>query len=131
MIAEYRCIFGTSSPIQGLTAGEQVNACFDGLVIITIHGKGGRLYWFVVQKLEEPCAYMTRPRFTAADTARAAESLRDYCFYKEFTFGQIWDGVETSSMTMLEEHLLDTWHYGRMVLVGDSAHKVFPPFLYP
>ncbi|KAF7592692.1 hypothetical protein BBP40_012594 [Aspergillus hancockii] len=85
--AEYRCIFGTSSPIKGLKAGEQVNAFFDGLSILTIHGKDGRVYWFVIQKLDIEYIYPNCPRFTSEDTALAAGSLKEIRFYHAITVG--------------------------------------------
>ena len=39
MTVEYSCIFGISAPIKGLIVGEQVNALFDHLTIVTVHGK--------------------------------------------------------------------------------------------
>ncbi|KAG0257906.1 hypothetical protein BG011_003676 [Mortierella polycephala] len=34
--------------------------------------------------------------------------------------------TELISKVYLEEKLFDTWHHGRMVLVGDSCHKMLP-----
>ncbi|PKX90478.1 FAD-dependent oxidoreductase [Aspergillus novofumigatus IBT 16806] len=126
MTVEYSCIFGISSPIPGLHAGHQVNAFFDRRTIVTIQGKGGRIYWFVIQKLQRKYIYPNSPRFTSSDAAAAAERLRDVLIYRDVTFGALWDRCETASMTALEENVFRTWHHGRMVLIGDSAHKMTP-----
>ncbi|CDM28240.1 hypothetical protein DTO013E5_3852 [Penicillium roqueforti] len=126
LTAEFRCIFGISSPIQGLIIGEQVNALFDGLTIITIHGKNGRVYWFVIQKLDQKYTYPNCPRYMTGDIEIAAEELRSIVFYKDLEFGQLWENRETASMTVLEEHIFETWHHDRLVLLGDSAHKITP-----
>ncbi|KAJ5853965.1 hypothetical protein N7534_006508 [Penicillium rubens] len=124
--AEFRCLFGISSAIKALIIGDQVNAFFDGFTIITIHGKGGRVYWFVIQKLDKEYTYPHCPRYTAGDIETAAEELRTIVFYKDINFGQLWENRETVSMTVLEEHTFDIWHHDRLVLLGDSAHKMTP-----
>jgi FAD dependent monooxygenase len=53
-----------------------------------------------------------------------ASDLKEVKFFKDITFGQLWDSRETASMTVLEENVFDTWYHGRMVLMGDSVHKV-------
>jgi FAD dependent monooxygenase len=124
MAVEYSCIFGISSPVKGLNLGEQVNAFSNYRTIIMIQGKYGRIYWLVIQKLQKKYIYPNSPRFTSSDAADAAERLRDVVIYQDITFGAIWDSRETASMTALEENVFQTWHYGRMVLIGDSVHKV-------
>jgi FAD dependent monooxygenase len=127
MTVEYSCIFGISSPVDGLNAGDQVNAFFDHRTIVTIQGKGGRIYWFVIQKLQQKYIYPDSPRFNSSDAIAAAERLRDVLVYRDITFGALWDRRATASMTALEENVFRTWHHGRMVLIGDSVHKVLPP----
>ncbi|KAL4901497.1 hypothetical protein BDW74DRAFT_187705 [Aspergillus multicolor] len=122
----YCCIFGISSPVKGLNAGEQVNGLFDGVTFITIHGKNGRIYWFLIKKLERRYTYPDTPRLGPDDAASIAERFRSIPLCNGVTFGQVWDSREISRITPLEEGLFETWHYGRMVLIGDSAHKMTP-----
>lgn len=126
LTAEFRCIFGISSAIPGLNLGEQVNALFDGLTIVTIHGKDGRIYWFVIQKLDKKYVYPNCPRYTSHDTSVAAEEMRKTVFYKDITFGRLWKNRETASMTVLEKNTFQNWSHGRLVLIGDSVHKMTP-----
>ncbi|CAI7598820.1 unnamed protein product [Penicillium palitans] len=126
LTVEFRCMFGISSAIKELIPGEQVNALFDGLTIITIHGKNGRVYWFVVQKLDKTYTYPNCPRYMASDIEIAAEELRSTVFFKDLNFGHLWETRETVSMTVLEENTFETWYHDRLVLLGDSAHKMTP-----
>ena len=119
-------MFGISSAIKGLNVGEQVNAFFDGLTIVTIHGKRGRVYWFVIQKLDKKFTYPNCPRYTNDDIEAAAHELKNVRFYHGITFGQVWESRETVSMTVLEENTFKTWHHGRLALLGDSVHKMTP-----
>ncbi|PYI12651.1 FAD/NAD(P)-binding domain-containing protein [Aspergillus sclerotiicarbonarius CBS 121057] len=124
LTAEYRCIFGMSSPIPGLMPGEQVNFFSPGLSIVTVPGKLGRVYWFLMQKLDRKYTWPNCPRFTDEDIALAAAQLDQVRIYKEITFGHVWKAREAVAMTPLEEGLLKTWSWGRMVLIGDSLRKV-------
>ena len=124
MAVEYRCLFGISSHIRGLEAGNQINAFFDHATIVTIHGKNGRLYWFLIEKLARRYVYPDVPRFTEKDMASVASQYRERQLYQDITFGHVWDAQETVSMTALEENVFSTWHHGRMALLGDSVHKV-------
>ena len=124
MSVEFSCVFGISSPVAGLVAGEQVNALLKGSTIVTIHGKNGRVYWFVIQKLDQKYTYPNSPRFKATDIAPALHPLREVQLTPTVTFQMVWENAITVSMTALEENIFQKWHYGRMVLIGDSAHKV-------
>ncbi|KAJ9217703.1 hypothetical protein DTO166G4_885 [Paecilomyces variotii] len=128
MKAEYACIFGISSPIEGLKAGEQVNAFYDGLTIITIHGKGGRIFWFMIKKMEKKFTYPDRPRFPPEDVKRVVATIGQYRIWGNIYVKDLWDRKEVMSMTPLEENVFETWYYDRMVLLGDSVHKMTPNF---
>ena len=108
--------------------GDQVNAFLDGLTIVTIHGKNGRVYWFVIQKLDRKYTYPNCPRYTKEDVGIAGNRLKDIRLYGDLTFAQVWENLETVSMTNLEENTFETWYHGQLVLLGDSVHKVWSLF---
>lgn len=124
MKVEYACVFGISSPVPGLNLGDQVNAFHDGLTIITIHGKNGRVFWFVIKKLDDIYTYPDTVRFSSADAVRTCEKVAHFPLVNGVTFGQVWENREVTSMTALEENVFDTWHVDRIVCIGDSIHKV-------
>ncbi|KAL4962870.1 FAD-dependent oxidoreductase [Aspergillus stella-maris] len=123
---EYSCVFGISPSIKGLNTGEQTVAMSDGAVILTAHGKNGRIYWFLIEKLDRQYIYPDHPRLGPQDAASSAERYRHHPLCNGATFGQLWDTREIATMTPLEEGLPETWYYNRMVLIGDSAHKMTP-----
>ncbi|KAF9888702.1 hypothetical protein FE257_008460 [Aspergillus nanangensis] len=128
MTVEYACIFGISTGIANLVPGEQINAILDKLTIATIHGKNGRIYWFIVKKLDQKYAYSNAPRFTVDDAAKYCAQLADISIWKDLYVRDLWETRVTVSMAALEEYILKTWHYGRLVLLGDSIHKMTPNF---
>ncbi|PWY78296.1 monooxygenase [Aspergillus heteromorphus CBS 117.55] len=128
MTVEYTCAFGISSRIPGLEINEQVNGVFDHLSVLTIHGRHGRVFWFVIQKLDRKYVYPDVPRFSEKDAEHVFSQLKDMKFWKDVTVGDLWKNREVFSMTALEEGLFKTWHHDRMVLAGDSVHKMTPNF---
>jgi hypothetical protein len=127
LTVEYSCIFGISSAVTGLEVGEQV-ACFhDGFTIMTYQGLGGRVYWFVVEKLDRKYTYPHLPRFSQQDALNGCERLGGVWLRNTVHFRDVWANRETFAMTALEECVLRPWHSGRIVCIGDSIHKVRTP----
>ncbi|RJE24349.1 FAD binding domain protein [Aspergillus sclerotialis] len=124
MTVDYACVFGISSAVPGLETGDQVNAFYDGLTIVTIHGKNGRVFWFVIQKLDRTYTYPDTVRFSNADADRLCQKIANFPLIKDITFGHVWERKEVVSMTALEENIFNTWHCDRVVCLGDSIHKV-------
>jgi hypothetical protein len=46
------------------------------------------------------------------------------CITDKVTFGQIYAKKLTSTLTPLHEYVLEKWYFDRMILIGDSVHKV-------
>ncbi|PWY91935.1 monooxygenase [Aspergillus sclerotioniger CBS 115572] len=128
MTVEYACVFGISSAIPGLEISEQINGIFDHLTVLTIHGRHGRVFWFVIQKLNRKYVYPDVPRFSDKDAVQLLSRLKGVRFWKDICVGDLWKNREVFSMTALEEGLFETWHRERMVLAGDSVHKMTPNF---
>ncbi|KAB8261873.1 hypothetical protein BDV32DRAFT_157866 [Aspergillus pseudonomiae] len=127
MKVEYACVFGISSPVPGLDAGDQVNAFHHRLTIITIQGKCGRVFWFVIKRLDDTYTYPDTVRFSSTDAVRTCEKVAHFSLTNGATFGQVWENREVMSMTALEENIFSTWHADRIVCIGDSMHKQMTP----
>jgi FAD dependent monooxygenase len=121
---EYACVFGISTPISGLESGENVISYSDGLCVITFHGKDGRVFWFILVKLQKKFVYPDTPRFSAGDAAKVCAEYADVPVLGDISIRDLWRNKTSASMTALEEGLLETWRFKRVVLLGDSIHKV-------
>ena len=53
-----------------------------------------------------------------------AEQYVDDHIWNSVRFKDIWDKREVFGATNLEENVFKTWHWGRVVCLGDSMHKV-------
>ncbi|KAL2783205.1 hypothetical protein BJX66DRAFT_349697 [Aspergillus keveii] len=125
-VVEYACVFGISTPISGLESGEHVNSYSDGLCVITFHGKDGRVFWFILVKLQKKFFYPDTPRFSAGDAAKVCAEYADVPVLGDICIRDLWRNKTSASMTALEEGLLETWRFKRVVLLGDSIHKMTP-----
>ncbi|KAH8891947.1 FAD/NAD(P)-binding domain-containing protein [Thozetella sp. PMI_491] len=81
------------------------------------NGPGGRIYWFLFAKLDEILFYDNTPRYTESDKQE---------MYRDVTFGDLVDTVMFSTLTPLHEWIWEKWHFGRIMTLGDAAHKVNP-----
>jgi FAD dependent monooxygenase len=125
---EYACVFGISEQLPSLRAGEHINSYSNGLCVITFHGEKGRIFWFLLVKLQEKTTYPNTPRFSASDAASLCNKFARFRVSEDVCVSDLWMHKLCASMTALEEGILERWHYDRIVLLGDSVHKVSSSF---
>jgi FAD dependent monooxygenase len=83
----------------------------------------GIAYWGITFKDEYSCP--PKPyRPTLDEQEQVGERFKDVKMTENLTFGDLWKNKSRSAALNIEEGILDKWHAGRIVLVGDSAHKV-------
>jgi len=83
----------------------------------------GIAYWGITWKDEYSCP--PKPYKPSLDEQeQVGERFKDVKMAENLTFGDLWKNKSRSAVLNIEEGILDTWHAGRIVLVGDSAHKV-------
>ncbi|CBF80419.1 hypothetical protein AN8378.2 [Aspergillus nidulans FGSC A4] len=123
---EYACIFGISEQLAGLKIGEHINSYSKGLCVITFHGRESRVFWFILVKLPQKSENPNTPRFSADDAAKFCRKFSPVRVTEHVCVGDLWATRTFASMTALEEGLLQTWHFSRFVLLGDSVHKMTP-----
>ncbi|KAJ0159890.1 FAD-dependent urate hydroxylase [Colletotrichum tanaceti] len=124
MSAEYSCVFGISRGPSGLTAGEQIMRMYDGRTLVVIPSKDDVVFWFLSRKLDRRYKYSEAPRFTLEDGTAACAELADAPLADGVRFGDVWKIRQTFNMVVLEENLLRTWSFGRVLCIGDSIHKM-------
>lgn len=126
MTAEFSCLFGISTGVTGIIPGD-VDITYDtGRSFLMITGKDGRVYWFFFQKLDKKYTYGAEdyPRYSKEDAEKvAAENAWRSC-QGVITFGDLWEKRLSYTLVPMEEALFDTWSWGRIATLGDSAHKM-------
>lgn len=126
MVAEYDCLWGLSNPTPGLKEGHADLTLSDGFSILCMAEKNGRVFWFITRKMDKKYTWPDVPRFSKDDAEKYAHTFRDQKLTETTTFWDLWENRVTSHMTVLEEGVLGHWHFGRIVCLGDSVHKVIP-----
>lgn len=97
-----------------------------GHTYLVIGGMEGTVYFFLFKNLPEPITGDKTPRYTVEDAKALARDHRHDVIIDDCTFGQIVDGSVSLGMTPVHEHVFEKWHYGRIITLGDAAHKPNP-----
>lgn len=82
------------------------------------------MYWFAFFKNEKQFQRYEIPRYTAEDKERVVSELRGDRLMPNLTFADLYDNQLLATLVPLEEFVLSRWYHGRIVLMGDSVHKV-------
>ncbi|ETS74575.1 hypothetical protein PFICI_13059 [Pestalotiopsis fici W106-1] len=127
---EHACIFGTAKPQPDVKQGEVVGASTEGTTAGVMVGPKKELFTFWFWQLPEEmrsCPIDAIPRFDdeekqrqlnrAANTIMSDSGLR---------FQQVSETLEYSVVTALPHFVLRRWHFGRLIVLGDAAHKFNP-----
>ena len=89
-----------------------------------ISAQPDKIYWFVFMRVEKPYSAYQKPRYTEKDAEAAAASMAEHTISGTANFGELWENRWRGVLVNTEEGVLDPWHLGRSVLVGDATHKI-------
>ncbi|KAJ1324129.1 FAD dependent monooxygenase [Microdochium nivale] len=127
---EHACVFGTAKPVAGLLPGEITSVCGDGFNIGLMIGASGEVFFFWNWCLPDGlnrAAHDDLPRLTNEHKKHELARCRDIVVTDAgVTMGQVVDGAYKSGVTVLPHYTLKKWHAGRIVVLGDAAHKFNP-----
>ncbi|KAH6869793.1 hypothetical protein B0T10DRAFT_593155, partial [Thelonectria olida] len=126
MFAEYRCLFGIASSVQGLEAGDFDIGYNIDQSIFTITVKNGRVYYFVVERLKAVCRIGNIPHYSQAEAEEFAIQHGDMCIRPDLKFSELWEKTISFRLVALEEAKFKIWTCGRIACLGDSVHKMTP-----
>lgn len=120
----YICNFGIAQDVPGWKYGHTYTITGKGHSQLVVPGPENRIYWFFFEKLPETKYGKDVPRCTPE---MEAEFIRKYEYApitKTHTFGQLYAKRLFTTLTPLHEYVYDKWFFGRIFIMGDSAHKV-------
>jgi len=122
----YRCLFGISVDVENWPDDDQTFTNGRGASFLVASGPHKRVYWFCFARLPKKRCGKEIPRYTKEDEARFVEEHGHRAITESVTFGDIYTKRISSTLTPLHEVVFDKWGFERIVLIGDSAHKVCP-----
>lgn len=125
MVANFKVLFGCSTQIEGMGHDEGWETHGPKLYF-QLFTQPGRTYWFAARPHEKPEVYPDWSSYTEEDAEAFAKEIADRPLGRSLKFKAIWDNRIRCKLTNLEQGMLKKWHCGRIVLLGDSCHKVTP-----
>ncbi|KAF4964455.1 hypothetical protein FSARC_7641 [Fusarium sarcochroum] len=131
---EHACVFGTArtqseGPLS-IEPGELIASSAPGTVAACMGGPEGKIFvfWFwALPQSQRSCRIENIPRFTEVEKQRQlALAANTIMTDSGVRLSQITNDFETSGVTALPNFVLQRWHYGRIIVIGDAAHKFNP-----
>jgi hypothetical protein len=119
----YRAIFGLSEASKGVES-EAFKGYKAGRSYLCSHGKGGILYWVALFKNGKETQGKAIAQYTTEDCDKLAARYANDIIKPGVTLGDLYQKAKATALVPLEQGVLSTCFYHRMVLVGDSWHKV-------
>jgi hypothetical protein len=125
--SEYNCIFAVSRNEQFLPDGMVHNVYYDDYSAIAAAGVPGLVFWFLFVKSPELTRSPNCPRFTDEDAETYIQKYGSSSVGPGYTVSDLWGTRVKATMVPLEEGVIPQWYHSRVVLMGDSVHKVCLP----
>ncbi|KAL8386850.1 hypothetical protein RB595_010343 [Gaeumannomyces hyphopodioides] len=129
---EYGCVFGTASKRpRALGPGETMVASGPGLMATLMSGPDGTAFFFNYWELpkdQQLYELDKLPRFTQKDMDEAGALCGPLIIGDDgMTMAEMVAEMKGSSgVTPLPFYIMRRWYHGRLVIVGDAAHKFNP-----
>lgn len=125
--SEYDGLFGVSKlksePKDYGMAASETNVIYGQGITKLFFQQQGLQYWGLIfkDKYNQPPKKFSA---TDQDMEDIAQRFSDVALNETIRFGDIWESRKRAGLVSIEEGVLSQWHAGRIVLVGDSVHKV-------
>ena len=116
-----------ASGILGLDHSPDMSVTYGNGKTIQIVTQPDATFFLVYRKLEKPVIGPMRSHYTQEDADKEAAVFADSPVTEDVLFKDIYEKRLRSQLVNLEEVVFEHWHYGRLAIVGDAAHKVICP----
>ena len=101
------------------------NVYYDNYSAVAAAGVHGLVFWFLFVKDSKCTRTPHCPRFTDEDAEATIQKYGSSLVGPGYTVKDLWDARVKATMVPLEEGVIKQWSYNRVVLMGDSVHKVW------
>ena len=121
--ANFRCLYGTSTMQPGFVPGDMILTHKAGASYQALQQKD-KIYWILYEKLDKPTKEFIP--YSEEETNAFGEKYFDFPCSPGQKFQTIWENKIRCHAAVIEEGIYPAWHQGRIVLVGDTVHKMTP-----
>lgn len=118
--AAYRGIFGRAPLVEGITSGQGIEVHGDGWLIQAFPSQK-EIHMFIYKSIEPTTE---KVRFSSNVSDKLIEEFADVRLTEKVAFKDLWDKRFAQGIANFEEGVAEMWHWDRIALVGDAAHKV-------
>lgn len=125
MVATYLSLFGhTRGDRSDVQFGDFAESHGHGTISQSIRLRDA-MYFTVLKRLDEPVSEQKK-RFTSEELDKFVQDMPDLHIFPGVKLQEIWPMREQTNAILLhqEEGIAEKWYHGRVVLVGDAAHKM-------
>ena len=128
-MSSYCALVGIAPMIAGLVEDETNSIQGKDLSIFIVTQNRVAMFFACIRK-RQTSRWPQRSSFSAQDAENKAAEIADVPVNPNVLFGEVWARRERGYLCSVEEGVFTHWAFGRIVLVGDSAHKVRSPARY-
>jgi hypothetical protein len=119
----YKCIWGISNPVKGVEPGS-IHVIMGKNQSYSVFTGPGKLHWLLYVRNPQMMYGKGVPKYTVEDEQRLAEQHFGDPINEYITFGDVYKSRIVSGLTPLHEYQWKTWHFERIMTIGDACHKV-------
>lgn len=127
--SEYKAVFGVSrndAQRPFMPDGTMYNSYYSKYSAVAVTGVPGLVFWFLFIKTPlDRSSHVSR--FAIDDLEAVIDQYKGTGVGPGFAIEDLWKARVKVSMAPLEEGVLSHWSHGRVLLLGDSVHKVCQP----
>jgi FAD dependent monooxygenase len=123
LFTDFKAIFGVCDQGDLDLGPADMHVCMGHGTTKLVFTQPGVAYFAVMWK-DDHSRPPTPFRPTQEEQEEIADRFKDLKLVDNITFGDLYKNKTRSGVLNLEEGILSKWHSGRIVLVGDSAHKM-------
>ncbi|KAJ5103079.1 hypothetical protein N7532_003608 [Penicillium argentinense] len=128
--SEYNCIFAVSkNGLEKLLLPDAMvhNVYHDNYSAIAAAGVSGLVFWFLFAKSAKWTRIPQCPQHTDDDAEACIREYGSSPVGPVYTVKDLCDARVKATIVPIEEGTIKKWSHNRVVLIGDSFHKVGPP----
>jgi 2-polyprenyl-6-methoxyphenol hydroxylase-like FAD-dependent oxidoreductase len=121
MVSSFQVLYGRASYVEGLEKHTFFETRGTGMTS-QVTAADDSIHFGLFSPLPAPTK--ERKRFTEDETAEYAKGFFDVAVGRDVKFRDIWPKCTWTQLVYQEEGFMKSWHHDRIVLVGDSVHKM-------